>query len=277
MTDIRQGALSSNLDFTAAVWSDSHSRTTLSDSARCIANLGYFKTHLLGQQFDCSFHAGDISDEVSGLAAIDDIVTSTGKPCYKARGNHDYWATNAQLGIPDPGYYMQDLGTKWRLIVLDSTEGGTQINPNQYKLGATQQTFLGDELANLATDNKFGIVMLHVPIGGYAPLKYEMRQEADDPAVQANMGIIRDMMLDQYTIGEALNVVPNVKLVIAGHWHLRDWAEDRGLIHHDPGAISGNFWQSNLMLFGEVPSYSKLAFFKDGTVQKTNLYYPYIN
>lgn len=277
MTDFIRGGLSSSLDFTAAAWSDTHSRTTLTNSARCVTNLALFKTHFLQQQFDCSFHAGDIVDESGGLAAIDDIVSSSGKPCYKARGNHDYWATNAQLGIPDPGYYTQDLGTKWRLIVLDSTEGGSQTNSGQYKLGATQKTWMENELIDALADGKYVVIMLHVPIGGFAPLKYEVRQDADDPVLAGSFNPTKDMMMDQYTLGEAFNTATNVKLVISGHWHLKDWVEDRGLIHYDPGAISGNFWQNPLTLYGEPPSYGKLNFFKDGTVAKTNLYYPFSN
>lgn len=278
MSDFIQGGLSSNVDVTAIVISDTHWRS-VSDplSTRCGLNLPIIKAAMQAQPaYDIILHPGDIINEIAGVAMQDAFEADFTQPFYKCRGNHDYHATNAELGIPAPGYYVQDIGTVWRLIVLDSTEDGTQINSGTYKLGAVQKAWFADELDNAVTDGKFVIIMLHVPVAGFAAMKYFVRNAALDPVVSASFNATKDMMMDQYTICEQLRNYPNVKIVLAGHEHLFDNVEDRGVTHLIAGAVSGNFWQSPMPKFGENPGYARLTFFKDGAFNFAKLYYNYV-
>lgn len=249
--------------FTAAHITDLH----FMDTAICNARMPVFKASLQSKQFECIFNTGDsIENSASYVSIYDAFKSGITQPIYAVRGNHDYGATNAQLGIT-ANYYFADIGAKWRIITLYSQGGGN------YSLGATQTAWLSALLASTPTDRNI-CILIHVPVVSVAAMMYYVHEYNLNPVTSSVWNPTVDHHRDILGIVELFRQYPKVKVVLSGHEHIWDDVTYLGVRYLCGGAVSANWWRdTSYQIYYSKAGYSIIQFFDDGTVSREIIYY----
>jgi predicted phosphodiesterase len=250
--------------FTAAHITDIH----LKPFGTCLARLPIFKASLQGQNIDYILNTGDSLDwpTNSDLTQLASFVADMNaiKPMIAARGNHDGGATNVQLGMPTSNYFYQDIGTKWRIIVLYSQGGGN------YSLGTTQMAWLSDLLGKSSDKNV--CIMSHVPICGVAGMIWYTF--GVNPVVAGTWNPTVDQHNDISAIVELFRNNPCVKVALSGHQHIYDDTVYQGVRYLCGGAVCADWWNTtNYHEKYNHAGYRMIKFYDDGSVTYENIYY----
>jgi len=276
------------VSFTAAHVTDCHFRSDSFYGPSCATESQVFKQSLLEQNFDYILDTGDCLDGTvpgdtfaSQSAVYNGIWGDIDTPRITAIGNHDNRGnTKANLrtlfGMPD-NYYYQDIGSKWRIVVLDSTTNGTGTQ-NPYLLGTTQTTWLSNLLAQSA--DKYVCIMSHVPILSVAAMKWYI-YGGSNPVLTNTWNLTVDQHVDTFGIQELFRANPCVKVCLSGHEHVYDDCtvnyngNDVRFICN--GAVAINWWQditpASFRHTYQNRGYSIMRFYEDGTVSNNLIYY----
>lgn len=206
-------------------------------------------------------------------------------PIRYAIGNHDIWGYDAakadgaygkawvQDELKLPGrYYSFDWpasGQKnWHFVVLDSVQpkaNGTWYDTN---VDAEQLAWLEADLAKTPATTPV-LILSHVPI--LTATVFDFAQPV--AAIDGKQTMIGGLAVSNAPDLVALFVkYPNVKACLSGHTHLLDEVIYNGVTYFCNGAVSGNWWKSE-MHRQTHSGYALFDLYDDGTVART--YLPY--
>ena len=201
-------------------------------------------------------------------------------PLHYAIGNHDIWGFDAakadgawgkawiqdELNMPSRYYSFDQNG--WHFVVLDSVQpkaNGTWYDTN---VDADQLTWLASDLAKTPATTPV-LVLSHVPI--LTATVFDFAQPI--PAIDGKQTMIAGLAVSNAPDLVALFVkYPNVKACLSGHTHLLDEVVYNGVTYFCNGAVSGNWWKSEMHRQTHA-GYALFDLYNDGTVDRT--YLPY--
>jgi hypothetical protein len=208
---------------------------------------------------DFIVHCGDLTDD-SAPASFQyarNIMDQMGCPGYAVLGNHDTFRADSRAAFAehfetDNGicYYTRELGGL-RFIFLDCAywtrkDGGADenINWDEYKkgvylgIGPTEEElkWLARELAR--DGNVPTVVVMHPPV--FSNAFFPVGSLPCGRPVRRSPSPFSDFA--EYCVGHAqlkpmLAAARNVKLVLAGHWHLCDHIREHGRHYCQSGAL----------------------------------------
>lgn len=193
-------------------------------------------------------------------------------------GNHDVWGFDGAKSDPQYGKkwavdfmkinnrYRSFDKNGWHFIILDSV----QLTPeNKWYTGnidPEQMEWLKGDLAK--TDPKTPVLILsHIPI--FSPTGFF----SDQNVKNGNWAIPGALVLSNTP--ELLKLFyqhPNVKTALSGHMHLLDRVDYNGVTYLCNGAVSGNWWKSDVYQQTKA-GYALIDLYDDGTVERTYLSY----
>jgi hypothetical protein len=193
-------------------------------------------------------------------------------------GNHDVWGYENAKSDPMygkkwaveqmkiSGRYRSFDRNGWHFIVLDSVQPTAEGKWYTGNLDPEQMDWLKQDLAK--TDSKTPtIVLSHIPILSATPF-YDRKQ-----AKVGNLTISGGLLhTDSADIVALFYQHPNVKAAMSGHMHLLDRVDYNGVTYLCNGAVSGNWWTSD-MYHETKAGYALIDLYDDGTVERTYLNY----
>ncbi len=169
-----------------------------------------------------------------------------------------------RLGLKDR-YYSFDQGG-WHFVVLDSMQPDYASNHHYIaRLDETQFAWLARDLAATAATTPI-CVLSHIPIFGAAAFLDGPRESERDWMVPGAW-----MHIDARRIKDLFRKHPNVKVCLSGHLHLEDDVTYLGVRYLCNGSVCGGWWKGKYQEFG--PTYARLDFYDDGTVENTLVRY----
>ncbi|NDU95586.1 metallophosphoesterase family protein [Spirosoma terrae] len=193
-------------------------------------------------------------------------------------GNHDIWGY--EQAQTDPMYGkkwavdLMKIGNRyrsfdrngWHFIILDSV----QMTPeNKWYTGfidPEQLDWLKSDLAK--TDPKTPILILsHIPI--FSPTGFYSQQNVKNGNWTISGGLVLSNTPDLIKL---FYQYPNVKAALSGHMHLLDRVEYNGVTYLCNGAVSGNWWKTEMHEQTKA-GYALFDLYDDGTVERTYLQY----
>jgi 3',5'-cyclic AMP phosphodiesterase CpdA len=174
-------------------------------------------------------------------------------------GNHDIWGWDKKGSKADgsePGwgkrwwldevakreraYTSMDLGG-WRVIVLDSVAPFGTTFGYEGRLDEEQYAWLEQELARTPASTPV-LFVTHIPIFSVGMIDCDAQlNRTDKGGIDIGAGA---MMMDAHRLLTLMRRHPNVKAVFAGHIHVLERIEYRGVAHICSGAVSGGWWRT---------------------------------
>lgn len=193
-------------------------------------------------------------------------------------GNHDVWGYDGAKSDPMYGKKwavdLMRIGERyrsfdrngWHFIILDSV----QLTPeNKWYTGfidPEQLEWLKTDLAK--TNSKTPILILsHIPI--FSPTAFFSESNVKN----GNWAISGGLVLNNTP--ELLKLFyqyPNIKAALSGHMHLLDRVDYNGVSYFCNGAVSGNWWKSDVYQQTKA-GYALFDLFDDGSIERTYLQY----
>lgn len=180
----------------------------------------------------------------------------------KTTGNEPLWGKKRALdalGL-DKAYYSFDRAG-WHFIMLDSLLHEPE-NPKVYRaaLDEAQHEWLERDLAKL--DGKRPVVVVsHMPIMKSEQLSRELM--AKQPGW---VGSPRALHTDRERLMALFAKHPNVKLSLAGHQHMCDKVEHKGVTYMCNGAVCGAYWMGKNR-DGSDAGYGLIDLYEDGSIK----------
>lgn len=254
-------------DFRVAFLTDPHVRS----QARAHQGFEQAVGHALAQQkppevvitggdlaFDIMETDKALADEQYGL--FDQGIESVDVPIHHAVGNHDCFgvSSGSSISVDDPlygkGYFLQRFGLEkayqsfehegWHFVLLD-TIGITGERGYEGRIDAEQLAWLADDLA---AANRPTVVVGHIPVFTH----YLQWTRGSEPGLPGGIAVT-----NAHELVEVLVRYP-VKLVLAGHLHINEVFQYKGIEFANVGAVSGDWWRGEHEDFHE--GYAMLDF-----------------
>jgi len=265
MTDFLKRTDLSNVDFSAAIFNDSH---FIVGNTNCDNGITSLQASLQLRNFDVFILPGDLiwNNNTDGITKLNSMLSPFSQPKYCVKGNHDD-TDYISFGMPS-NYYTIDHGTKWKGIYLYSQEGGN------YNFGATQRSWLSTQLATARSEGRFVFIVSHVPInpeGTYA--YFEAVGYSMSSALSASNADTHQDAKEVIDIIKPYNDI--VKIWFSGHEHTYTVVEKFGIKFWNNGAASSNWWGLSAPLLPNYhpKGYSVHSFLKNGFINSTFIYY----
>ena len=178
------------------------------------------------------------------LDLFDQAIAPVTVPIHHTMGNHDLFGLYPDSGIAadDPlrgkQYFLDHFGLEktyrsfdhegWHFVILDTME----IVDDHYRgwVDEEQLAWLEDDLAS---SGKPTVVVGHIPLfSNYVEWNYGTSEGISE----------RVTVVNSHEVAKVLMRHP-VKLVLAGHLHVNETFQYKGIHFANVGAISGNWWR----------------------------------
>ncbi|ADB39406.1 metallophosphoesterase family protein [Spirosoma linguale] len=212
-------------------------------------------------------------DAWNGLVKADNSL-----PIEYCIGNHDIWGfENAKNDLlygkkwaidqmKISGRYRSFDRNGWHFIVLDSVQPKPDGKWYTGNIDAEQMDWLKADLAK--TNPKTPILVLsHIPI--FSPTGFFSDTNVKDGNWTISAGTI---LANTPDLLKLFYQYPNVKAALSGHMHLLDRVEYNGVAYLCNGAVSGNWWKSDVYQQTKA-GYALFDLYDDGSVERTYLSY----
>ncbi|WP_128543094.1 metallophosphoesterase family protein [Larkinella soli] len=199
-------------------------------------------------------------------------------PVYHCIGNHDVWGYDGgredplygkawateQLGLSNRYYSFDHSG--WHFVVLDSTQPNAEGGWYTARLDDEQRDWLEKDLRK--TDEKKPVLILsHIPILSASVFYDDEVQKNGKWEIPGGW-----LHTDASDLIRLFHKNRNVKVCLSGHMHLLDRVDYNGVTYLCDGAVSGNWWDSDV--YHETRAgYALIDLFSDGSVERTYVMY----
>ena len=201
-------------------------------------------------------------------------------PVSYAIGNHDIWGVDTAKadGAWGKAWVQDELKLKnryysfdtngWHFVVLDSVQPKPTGAWYATNVDADQLAWLKTDLANTPATTPV-LVLSHVPILTATVFDFAQPVPTTDG---------KQTMIDGLAVSNAPELValfvqhPNVKACLSGHTHLLDQVVYNNVSYFCNGAVSGNWWKSELHRQTKA-GYALFDLYDDGSVERTYLTY----
>ncbi|MCX6217077.1 metallophosphoesterase [Spirosoma sp.] len=212
-------------------------------------------------------------DAWNGLVKADNSL-----PIEYCIGNHDIWGfENAKSDLlygkkwaidqmKISGRYRSFDRNGWHFIILDSVQ--PKPNGKWYTgyIDSEQMDWLKADLAK--TNPKTPILVLsHIPI--FSPTGFFSETNVKEGIWNISAGLV---LANTPDLLKLFYQYPNVKAALSGHMHLLDRVEYNGVTYLCNGAVSGNWWKSDVYQQTKA-GYALFDLYDDGSIERTYLSY----
>lgn len=193
-------------------------------------------------------------------------------------GNHDVWGFEQAKSDPLYGKKwavdLMGIGNRyrsfdrngWHFIVLDSVQPKPDGKWYTGYIDAEQLTWLKDDLAKTGTKTPV-LILSHIPI--FSPTAFFSDQNIKEGVWNISAGLV---LSNTPELLKLFYQYPNVKAALSGHMHLLDRVDYNGVTYLCNGAVSGNWWKSDVYQQTKA-GYALIDLYDDGTLERTFLHY----
>lgn len=193
-------------------------------------------------------------------------------------GNHDIWGfENAKTDLlygkkwaidqmQISGRYRSFDRNGWHFIVLDSVQPKPDGKWYTGYIDTEQMDWLKADLAK--TNAKTPILVLsHIPI--FSPTGFFSETNVKEGMWNISAGLV---LANTPELLKLFYQYPNVKAALSGHMHLLDRVDYNGVTYLCNGAVSGNWWKSEVYQQTKA-GYALIDLYDDGGIERTYLSY----
>ncbi|GAB4016613.1 metallophosphoesterase [Spirosoma migulaei] len=193
-------------------------------------------------------------------------------------GNHDIWGVDAAKSEPlygkkwaidqmkISGRYRSFDRNGWHFIVLDSVQPKPDGKWYTGNIDAEQLDWLKQDLAKTGTKTPI-LILSHIPI--FSPTGFFSETNIKDGTWTIPAGLV---LSNTPELLKLFYQYPNIKTALSGHMHLLDRVDYNGVTYFCNGAVSGNWWRSEVYQQTKA-GYALIDLYDDGTVERTYLHY----
>lgn len=233
--------------------------------------------YFVDQGVDAVIDLGDFIDrKPEDLGTVKSVTDQLTMPLWRALGNHDYYAFNADIDNllksyeMSSRYYSKDMGS-YLFVVLDTNELGAVDLPE----GSEEKE---KAVARLMQQRKDGLIQAYSCNGGLGEKQLSWLRSQLDAAKSANKKVVvcaHDPVLpagalnalNDKEIMDMIESYPNVVLYLCGHFHPGNYVAQNG-VHYltVPGMLEGDdnsygiahFYEDHIEIkgFGRLPDYN---------------------
>ncbi|AUD06218.1 metallophosphoesterase family protein [Spirosoma pollinicola] len=193
-------------------------------------------------------------------------------------GNHDIWGfenakSDLQYGkkwaidqMQISGRYRSFDKNGWHFIILDSVQPKPDGKWYTGYIDTGQMDWLKADLAK--TNPKTPILVLsHIPI--FSPTGFFSETNVKEGMWNISAGLV---LANTPDLLKLFYQYPNVKAALSGHMHLLDRVDYNGVTYLCNGAVSGNWWKSDVYQQTKA-GYALIDLYDDGSLERTYLSY----
>lgn len=193
-------------------------------------------------------------------------------------GNHDIWGFADAKSDPLYGKkwavdfmkindrYRSFDKNGWHFIILDSVQPKPDGSWYTGGLDPEQMDWLKQDLAK--TNAKTPILLMsHIPI--FSPTGFFSEMNIKDGSWTIPAALV---VSNTPELLKLFYQYPNLKTALSGHMHLLDRVDYNGITYLCNGAVSGNWWKSDVYQQTKA-GYALIDLYDDGTIERTYLSY----
>ncbi|WP_157603462.1 metallophosphoesterase family protein [Spirosoma telluris] len=206
------------------------------------------------------------------------VKASNSLPIEYCIGNHDIWGVDAAKSEPlygkkwaidqmkISGRYRSFDRNGWHFIILDSVQPKPDGNWYTGNIDAEQLEWLKQDLVKTGTKTPI-LLLSHIPI--FSPTGFFSETNIKDGTWNIPAALV---LSNTPELLKLFYQYPNIKTALSGHMHLLDRVDYNGVTYLCNGAVSGNWWKSEIYQQTKA-GYALIDLYDDGTVERTYLQY----
>ncbi|WP_338868376.1 metallophosphoesterase [Spirosoma sp. SC4-14] len=193
-------------------------------------------------------------------------------------GNHDIWGYEQAKSDPMYGKKwavdLMKIGERyrsfdrngWHFIILDSVQLQPEGKWYTGFIDPEQLEWLKADLAKTGSKTPV-LVLSHIPI--FSPTAFFSENNVKNGNWTISGGLV---LSNTPELLKLFYQYPNVKAALSGHMHLLDRVDYNGVTYLCNGAVSGNWWKSDIYQQTKA-GYALFDLYDDGSVERTYVSY----